>query len=435
MLPLPPSLPPSPLPPSPRATEDVDALYNPHYGYFSKHAVIFETAQPFDFPGMKDGLEFHKRLAQEYTAFENALDAVSLNLARQLWHTPTELFRPYYGEAIARYLVTNYKLSLFPYNDLIIFEMGAGNGTMMVNILDYIRRTDPDVYDRTKYKVIEISAPLAALQRTQASSKGHADKIEVINKSIFDWAVFVPDPCFLLALEVFDNFAHDMIRYDPDTEVPYQGIVLCDEDGDFHDFYSRQLDPIAERFLLVRQHVVRTPFDHPLNTPRFLRKVRSSLPGASNLTKPEYIPTKAMLFFDVLRDYFPAHRLVMSDFHSLPDAVPGVNAPVVQTRFEREAISVTTPFVCSDRRSPHSLDVNTNLLSRRQVQQGYFDILFPTDFDVVDDMYKALTGKLTRVMKHENFMSRWAYLEETETRSGENPLLDWYKNVSMLSSV
>ena len=397
--------------------------------------MIFETAQPFDFPSMKDGLEFHKCLAQEYTAFEDALDAVSLNLARQLWHTPTELFRPYYGEAIARYLVTNYKLSLFPYNDLIIFEMGAGNGTMMVNILDYIRRTDPDVYDRTKYKVIEISAPLAALQRTQASSKGHTDKIEVINKSIFDWAVFVPDPCFLLALEVFDNFAHDMIRYDPDTEAPHQGIVLCDEDGDFHDFYSRQLDPIAERFLRVRRHVVCTPFDHPLNTPRFRRKVRSSLPGASNLTKPEYIPTKAMLFFDVLREYFPAHRLVMSDFHGLPDAVPGVNAPVVQTRFEREAISVTTPFVCSDRPSPHSLDVNTNLLSRQQVQQGYFDILFPTDFDVMDDMYKALTGKLTRVMKHEDFMSRWAYLEETETRSGENPLLDWYKNVSMLSSV
>lgn len=70
-----------------------------------------------------------------------------------------------------------------------------------------------------------------------------------------------------------------------------------------------------------------------------------------------------------------------------------------------------------------------------QVQQGYFDILFPTNFEVTNDMYKAMTGKLTRVMKHEDFMQRWAYLEETETRSGENPLLSWYKNVSMLSSV
>lgn len=53
----------------------------------------------------------------------------------------------------------------------------------------------------------------------------------------------------------------------------------------------------------------------------------------------------------------------------------------------------------------------------------------------MDDMYKAMTGKLTRVMKHEDFMGRWAYLEETETRCGENPMLGWYKNVSMLSSV
>ena len=53
-----------------------------------------------------------------------------------------------------------------------------------------------------------------------------------------------------------------------------------------------------------------------------------------------------MQFFDVLNQYFPAHRLVASDFSSLPDAVPGLNAPVVQTRFEGKMIPVTTPLVC-----------------------------------------------------------------------------------------
>jgi hypothetical protein len=294
---------------------------------------------------MKDELEFQTHLAQEYTRFEDALDAQSPNPLRQLWHTPTELFKPYYGEAIARYLITNYKLSLFPYNDLIIFEMGAGNGTMMSNILDYIRETDPDVYARTKYKVIEISEPLAGLQRKQAESRDHADKVEIVNKSVFDWDLYVPNPCFFLALEVFDNFAHDMIRYDPETEVPLQGLVLCDQDGDFHDFYTPELDPVAARFLKIRQHVVQAPYAHPLNTPKFIRKMRSLIPSAGNLTMPEYIPTKMMLFFDVLRERFPAHRLVMSDFHSLPDAVVGVNGPVVQTRYERETTAVTTPFV------------------------------------------------------------------------------------------
>lgn len=398
-----------------------DSLYNPQYGYFSKHAVIFSPSAPFEFPAMKDALEFDQALAAEYTRFEDRLDskASEPSLVRQLWHTPTELFKPHYGDALARYLVTNYKLSLYPYHDLIIYEMGAGTGTMMTNILNHIHDTDPDIYTRTQYRTIEISPSLANLQRTQAAEHGHAEKIEIINQSIFAWDQYASDPCFFLALEVFDNFSHDMLRYDVDTGQPLQGIVLIDDTGDFHDFYVPQLDPIVARFLKLRRHVVQKPYPHPLSSapPLFIRDLKARLLGNEkspvSLTKPEFVPTKMMLFFDVLRNRFPAHRLIMSDFCSLPDAIEGFNAPVVQTRFERESIAVTTPFV----------------------QQGYFDILFPTDFEVMDDMYKALTGKLTRVMKHEEFMSRWADLEETETRSGENPLLQWYKNVSMMSSV
>ena len=143
----------------------VDSLYNPSYGYFSKQAIIFNSGEPFDFPRISDELEFNRILGQRYTDFEDRLDTEALDDARQLWHTPTELFRPYYGEAIARYLVENYKLSYHPFNDLIIYEMGAGNGTLMLNILDYIRDFYPHIYDRTKYKVIEISSALAKLKR------------------------------------------------------------------------------------------------------------------------------------------------------------------------------------------------------------------------------------------------------------------------------
>ena len=40
--------------------------------------------------------------------------------------------------------------------------------------------------------------------------------------------------------------------------------------------------------------------------------------------------------------------------------------------------------------------------------------MFPTDFQIAEAMYQALTGKLTRVLSHEEFMRRWAYVEETE---------------------
>lgn len=50
-------------------------------------------------------------------------------------------------------------------------------------------------------------------------------------------------------------------------------------------------------------------------------------------------------------------------------------------------------------------------------------------------MYRAITGKLTQVVSHEDFMQRWAYIADTETRNGENPMLTWYKNASMLMTV
>jgi len=119
-----------------------------------------------------------------------------------------------------------------------------------------------------------------------------------------------------------------------------------------------------------------------------------------------------MQFFDVLAKYFPAHRLLTSDFHYLPDTIRGVNSPVVQTRYQRHTVPVTTPFV----------------------RQGYFDILFPTNFDVTKNMYGAITGKLSEVLSHEEFLMRWADVEGTETLSGENPLLSWYKNASVMTT-
>ncbi|CAJ2500202.1 Uu.00g030550.m01.CDS01 [Anthostomella pinea] len=394
-----------------------DSLYNPHYGYFSKQVVIFSPGEPFNFNTLPDEPTFHAQMGQRYTEFEDALDAKKHDDTRQLWHTPTELFRPYYGEAIARYLMSNYIMSLYPRHDLIIYEMGAGRGTLMLNILDYIRDVEPWVYERTKYKIIEISPALAEMQSAQllstAASRGHADKVEIINKSIFDWDQRVPSPCFFLAMEVFDNFAHDVVRYDLKTEEPLQGVVLIDEQGDFYEFYEPTLDPVAARYVRVRHAATQGRYPAPYSSSRTMRWLKGAMPFAPNLSEPEYLPTRLMQFFDILEKYFPAHRLLTSDFHTLPDAIKGLNSPVVQTRFERRMVPVTTPLV----------------------HQGYFDILFPTDFRIMEAVYGAITGKLTRTMSHEHFMKSWAYVEDTETRSGENPLLSWYKNASVMVTV
>lgn len=58
--------------------------------------------------------------------------------------------------------------------------------------------------------------------------------------------------------------------------------------------------------------------------------------------------------------------------------------------------------------------------------------MFPTDFETMEPIYRSITGKLSRVRSHEDFMRSWAYVEDCETRNGENPLLSWYTNASVM---
>jgi hypothetical protein len=325
-----------------------DSLYNPNYGYFSKQVVIFTPGDPFNFNKMSSEHEFFQQLRHRYTDFEDALDYQEPNDLRQLWHTPTELFSPYYGEALARYLVEDYKYNFYPYHDLNIYEMGAGNGTMMLNILDYIRDMHPEVYERTRFNIIEISNQLANLQQQglgqSAYARGHADKVEIVNRSIFEWDRYVSSPCYFLALEVFDNFGHDAIKYDYETAAPYQSYVVVDPRGELFEYYSRTLDPVAAQFLEER-HAACETYPHPLSRSRLMTNLQQLLPFQGSLSMPEYIPTRLMQFFYILDAKFPNHKLISSDFNKLADAVEGLNAPVVQTRYKRQMIPVSTPLV------------------------------------------------------------------------------------------
>lgn len=108
--------------------------------------------------------------------------------------------QPWYGRAIAQCLVAEYLLKYFPYEDFIIYEIGAGNGTLAMDILDYLRDEHPDVYDRTRYNIIEISGSLVKLQK-QKLYKSHPC-VKVVHKSIFHWKTREPAPCFFVAMEV-----------------------------------------------------------------------------------------------------------------------------------------------------------------------------------------------------------------------------------------
>lgn len=72
-----------------------DALYNPHYGYFSKQATIFtapgEENEGFDFSNFKDTAQFEAAIAHRYVECGSLSETDGPG--RQIWHTPTELFK------------------------------------------------------------------------------------------------------------------------------------------------------------------------------------------------------------------------------------------------------------------------------------------------------------------------------------------------------
>ncbi|KAH8553709.1 S-adenosyl-L-methionine-dependent methyltransferase [Umbelopsis sp. PMI_123] len=391
-----------------------NSLYNPNYGYFSKQAVIFSPEQDFDFSQIRDHLHFMNLIAKKYKEIEGDVDEVD-EVARQVWHTPTELFKPWYGYAIAKYLVTEYKLNLYPNKDLIIFEMGAGNGTLMLNILDYIQKYEPSVYKRTRYNIIEISQKLAERQYQRQGAEHRHHCVEIINKSIFDWDVDVEDDCFFVGMEVIDNFAHDLIRYDTETMQPYQALVSVDDEGNYNEIYEPVgSDPLIARYLQLRKS---TMYRTPVLNHHLLQRIINMFPFTPNLSAPEFIPTKLLLLLETLNKRFPKHRLVLSDFSSLPNAVEGVDAPVVQTRYKGSMVPCSTYMV----------------------QPGWFDIFFPTNWELLRDMYlsicrgsRAGNDKTVKVLTHKDFCQRYSEIERTKTRSGENPMLMYYENVKML---
>lgn len=401
-----------------------DSLYNEDYGYFSKRAVIFSPPRDVNFKAMQSAMEFDEYVASLYREYDDAQEEEAL----QVWHTPTELFKPWYGYALANYILQTHREQYPAGTPLIIYEMGAGNGTLMCNILSHIRAQEPAIYRRMRYNIIEISKQLTERQEWNNLSRLNReakrfDCIRIINKSIFDWDQTEDRPCYFIALEVIDNFAHDILRYSisstesngknqiypPGTPLQTQ-ICIDPTTSAMEEEYELISDPLIQRYLHYRQMAgYRSPIQ-PLSVKNRLRQL---LPFAPNVSDPEFLPTMQMYFLEILRDKFPQHRLLLSDFDSLPTEVPGMDAPVVQTRQRMCMIPCSTYLVT----------------------RGWFDIFFPTNFELMASIYRLLMPQRLRkpvVMKHAQFLDKYSDPANTTTRNGERPILTHFHNVKFL---
>jgi SAM-dependent MidA family methyltransferase len=96
--------------------------------------------------------------------------------------------------------VSEYLLKYFPYEDFVIYEIGAGNGTLAMDILNYLQEAYPMVYERTRYNIIEISGSLVKLQKKKLLNAHPCVKIN--HQSIFHYNKREPSPCYFIAMEV-----------------------------------------------------------------------------------------------------------------------------------------------------------------------------------------------------------------------------------------
>lgn len=69
-----------------------DSLYNPQYGYFTKRATIFSPSKPIPFHNLRETAEFQSVVAELYSDYNRARDKND-GPGKQVWHTPTELFK------------------------------------------------------------------------------------------------------------------------------------------------------------------------------------------------------------------------------------------------------------------------------------------------------------------------------------------------------
>lgn len=346
------------------------------------------------------------------------------------WLTPAELFSPYLSHAFARRIRSVASHA----NPVLIIELGAGRATLARDILDYYMTTDPDFYARMQYLTVELSAPLAALQRIVLAPHVTAGRAVVHHSDARNWLTELhAPPCaeddadtiakidsfmtpttavHVIATEVLDNLPHDLLRSEGgllhQMWVNPSRTGLSDVDG--HSMLWRQLDiPCQTAHAAFGMPTTRGLGD-------MLRSVVDGLAGASEV----WVPTAAHQLLHGILSSFPQASLTLADFDSLPGAMPGGRAPVVQRVVGGRAVVYDDVL-----RAPF----------------GMVDVMFPTDFPALitahTDIAKGLNvGEFERrFVKQAEFFREFATADDVQKatcKDGYSPVLQDFENAAVL---
>eukprot|EP00741_Cyanophora_paradoxa_P013873 tig00020710_g13391.t1 len=337
-----------------------DSLYHADHGYFVRNASI-ASPTPIEFTKLF-GESDYRRLVAEIYAREG-----------KSWHTPVELFQPWWSRAIGRYIVR---------------RRAAEGHDGPLEIYELLDNLPHDVVVRSVVKR-DGQAPRVVLNEARVAEEAPGCFKEVLSPAA--------DPLLLRHLGYLADFP-----LEPDAPPPYAPLAPLPDPGQPPP--TPPSPPLGERVRAALLSVM-----PPVRRPEPLPPRR------------EWLATGATLLCEVLAEKLPGHHLIAADFDGgFEDALRspelgGRNAPVVQETREGRSIAHETYLV----------------------EKGRADIFFPVDFPRLAHVYRKVTGRpreAVRVGKTAEFMRLHGEPGRTRTRTFYNPLLEDFANTRFFLS-
>ena len=414
------------------------ALCDSSSGYFSR-PVLQRVKRPPRFSSLGGEPEYRELCRDLYGA--------------GCWATPSELFQPYYAEAIGRSILERHRKLYGTCEPLQLVELGGGHGTNAEGILRWLSRDEPEVFGRCRYLLYEVSPLLAQAQQERLSAAGlPPERFEVRaarphfpvsssdGKSAEGLLARHDGPWWVIALELLDNLAHDKLRLRPcgeEIELLEARVHPTEHPNEDHGGsgggWIEELHPLSDPTLAETGKLIGvdtyegiSEMQRAMLPPHQAGSLGGSLFGGLQQSLHQmlrlvdsavdvYVPTGAWLLLQNLARAFPEHQLTLADFNWLelqPDG--GVNAPVVQRQ-----------------RGPKTYDLGGDYL----LAPGEADVIFPTHFESIAALHAATMqgkGPPAQIWSTAEFMNRYAELSSTRTLSGYNPLVEDFTNTAFM---
>ena len=359
----------------------------------SENSVVGTAFEPIQFNRLWGEYHWKRVLNRLYSQDDNGH-----------WFTPVELFRPYYSNVLANCIAQHCHGQVGGTVDIV--EFGAGRGTNAITVLDHLKATEPELYERVQYTILDASPTLHKLQRERLSATPHSKKVSYIQKdliSVTKGRLLPPSEnlTFVMALEVLDNLPHDKILRT--AKGLQQGTVIRNAaDTEWKEKFQPLKDPV-------------------------LKEILHLAPGYAS-SKASWIPSIALATLHQLPQSRPNAQLLLTDFDWFPPDPPNLH-PEAPPR--RSQLATDEPLIKAMDNYDYACYLSAPLLS---------DILFPTNFNLIKDFLKRSWKNLDRditVRKQSEFLLEYGPEEANQTKSwltGYSPMIHDYSNCSVLTA-